>query len=101
VSLARPPPSPKSPFPSGTGLAIVSRLLRGGFPLSPPPVGFVADLASLRIGLLSVVLAGVITIVLARVLDNRTPARTSRAQVRHQQNTPMFIMQPITSHSGG
>ena len=55
----------------GTGLTIVSWLLRGGFLLSPPLVGFVADLTSLRVELLTVVLAGVI---LARVLVNRTPA---------------------------
>ena len=59
-------------LPPGSGLTIVSWLLRGGFLLSPPLVGFVADLTSLRIGLLSVVAAGLITFVLARVLANRT-----------------------------
>ncbi|GGQ62040.1 MFS transporter [Couchioplanes azureus] len=52
----------------GTGLTVVSWLLRGGFLLSPPLVGAVADLTSLRIGLLGVVLAGVVTAVLGRVL---------------------------------
>lgn len=61
-------------LPAGTGLTVVSWLLRGGFLLSPLLVGFVADLVSLRAGLLSVVLAGVITVVLARVLVNRPPA---------------------------
>ncbi|MET8050215.1 MFS transporter [Streptosporangium sp. NPDC005286] len=61
-------------LPAGTGLTIVSWLLRGGSLLSPPLVGFVADLTSLRVGLLSVVLAGVITVALARVLVDRTPA---------------------------
>ncbi|MFI7130909.1 MFS transporter [Nonomuraea sp. NPDC050153] len=60
-------------LPDGAGLTIVSWLLRGGFLLSPPLVGFVADLSSLRVGLLSVVLAGAVTVVLARVLVNRTP----------------------------
>ncbi|GAA3217206.1 MFS transporter [Nonomuraea helvata] len=59
-------------LPPGTGLTIVSWLLRGGFLLSPLLVGFVADLSSLRVGLLSVVLAGTVTIVLARALVNRT-----------------------------
>ncbi|MFC4015434.1 MFS transporter [Nonomuraea purpurea] len=59
-------------LPSGTGLTIVSWLLRGGFLLSPLLVGFVADLISLRVGLLSVVLAGAVTVVLARVLVNHT-----------------------------
>lgn len=59
-------------LPPGTGLTIVSWLLRVGFLLSPPLVGFVADLTSLRIGLLSVVLAGAVTVILAGVFTNRT-----------------------------
>ncbi|MEU6727601.1 MFS transporter [Nonomuraea wenchangensis] len=57
-------------LPAGTGLTVVSWLLRGGFLLSPLLVGFVADLVSLRAGLLSVVFAGLVTFVLARVLVN-------------------------------
>jgi hypothetical protein len=56
------------------GLTIVSRLLRVGFLLSPPLVGLLADHSSLRVGLLSVVLAGVVTVMLGRVLVDRTPA---------------------------
>lgn len=59
-------------LPPGTGLTVVSWLLRGGFLLSPLLVGAVADLVSLRVGLLSVVLAGLVTVVLARVLADRT-----------------------------
>ncbi|PZG13436.1 MFS transporter [Nonomuraea aridisoli] len=59
-------------LPSGTGLTVVSWLLRGGFLVSPLLVGLVADLISLRAGLLSVVLAGIATVVLARVLTDRT-----------------------------
>ncbi|SDS92887.1 MFS transporter [Actinoplanes derwentensis] len=55
----------------GTGLTVVSWLLRAGFLISPPLVGFLADQSSLRIGLLTVVAAGLITVVLARVLVNR------------------------------
>ncbi|MEV4539178.1 hypothetical protein AB0J82_35945 [Asanoa sp. NPDC049518] len=58
-------------LPPGTGLTIVSWLLRGGSLLSPLLVGLVADLASLRVGLLTVVVAGLVTFVLARVLVNR------------------------------
>ncbi|MFF0311804.1 MFS transporter [Streptosporangium sp. NPDC004379] len=62
-------------LPPGTGLTIVSWLLRGGFLLSPLLVGAVADLVGLRVGLLSVVLAGLLTIVFARVLaDHRSSA---------------------------
>ncbi len=55
----------------GLGLAIVSWVLRVGFLASPPLVGLVADHSSLRVGLLSVVLAGVGTLLLGRVLVNR------------------------------
>ncbi|WP_344936569.1 MFS transporter [Actinoplanes nipponensis] len=58
-------------LPHGAGLTIVSWLLRVGFLLSPPLVGLVADLTSLRVGLLSVVVAGVGTLALGRVLLNR------------------------------
>ncbi|OJF14789.1 MFS transporter [Couchioplanes caeruleus] len=59
-------------IPHGTGLTIVSWLLRIGFLLSPPLVGFVADLTSLRVGLLTVVVAGTATFVLARVFAHRS-----------------------------
>jgi MFS family permease len=59
-------------LPDGLGLTVVSWLLRVGFLASPPVVGLVADLVSLRVGLLSVVLAGVLTVVLGRLLVDRT-----------------------------
>jgi MFS family permease len=59
-------------LPHGVGLTVVSWLLRVGFLLSPPIVGLIADLSSLRVGLLSVVFAGIVTVVLGRVLVNRT-----------------------------
>jgi MFS family permease len=62
-------------LPPGTGLTVVSWLLRGGFLLSPPLVGLVADRTSLRVGLLSVVLAGVVTFILGRVLVNQHRAQ--------------------------
>ncbi|ORV32274.1 fucose permease [Mycolicibacterium confluentis] len=52
----------------GTGLTIVSWLMRGGFLLSPVLVGALADAASLRFSLLSVVVAGVAIAVLATAL---------------------------------
>ncbi len=55
----------------GSGLTIVSWLLRLGFLLSPPLVGLVADHAGLRIGLLSIPIAGVLVILLAGVLPGR------------------------------
>ncbi|MEJ5946445.1 MFS transporter [Pseudokineococcus basanitobsidens] len=55
----------------GTGLTLVSWLMRLGFLASPPLVGLVADSAGLRVGLLVVPLAGVAVAVLAQVLPGR------------------------------
>lgn len=55
----------------GSGLALVSWLMRLGFLLSPPLVGLVADAASLRAGLLVVPFAGVLVLLLAGVLQGR------------------------------
>ncbi|MEU9337724.1 MFS transporter [Streptomyces sp. NPDC048290] len=58
----------------GTGLTVVSWLMRLGFLLSPPVVGLVADASGLRLGLLLVPFAGLLVIALAGVLGTR-PAR--------------------------
>jgi MFS family permease len=58
-------------LPPGTGLTVVSWLLRIGFLCSPPVVGLVADAATLRIGLLVVPLAGLVVLVGARALPRR------------------------------
>jgi MFS family permease len=58
-------------LPVGVGLTVVSWMLRVGFLLSPPLVGLVADHVSLRAGLLGVVLAGLLVVVLGRVLPGR------------------------------
>ncbi|MEV5904518.1 MFS transporter [Streptomyces sp. NPDC052127] len=55
----------------GSGLTIVSWLMRLGFLLSPPVVGLVADSAGLRVGLLVVPLAGALVVLLAGVLQPR------------------------------
>lgn len=60
---------------AGTGLTLVSWLMRLGFLLSPPVVGAVADSVGLRIGLIVVPAAGILVILLAGVLQSRrTPA---------------------------
>jgi hypothetical protein len=56
---------------AGSGLTIVSWLMRLGFLCSPPVVGLVADATSLRVGLLVVPLAGLLVILLAGVLHDR------------------------------
>ncbi|WP_241984782.1 MFS transporter [Cryobacterium adonitolivorans] len=62
-------------FKPGTGLTIVSWLLRVGFLLSPLVVGAVADVSSLRFGLLVVPAAAVLVVIFASVLTGRV-ART-------------------------
>lgn len=58
-------------FRAGTGLTLVSWLLRLGFLASPPVVGFVADSVGLRYGLLLVPVVGVAVVLLAGVLEGR------------------------------
>jgi MFS family permease len=52
----------------GTGLAVVSWLMRIGFLLSPPIVGSIADATSLRAGLIVVPIAGTAVVLLSGVL---------------------------------
>ncbi|MHA7209722.1 MFS transporter [Arthrobacter sp. MDT1-65] len=60
---------------AGTGLTVISWLLRLGFLLSPPIVGAVADASSLRVGLIVVPLAGILTLLASPVLPKRVPVR--------------------------
>ncbi|MGO1315868.1 MAG: MFS transporter [Cellulomonadaceae bacterium] len=62
----------------GTGLTIVSWLMRLGFLLSPPLVGLVADVTELRLGLLVVPIAGGLVVLLAGVLHGRTGHQAPR-----------------------
>jgi MFS family permease len=55
----------------GVGLTIVSWLLRLGFLLAPPFVGFIADNASLRAGLLIAPVAALVAVALSGVLEKR------------------------------
>ncbi|NEB15513.1 MFS transporter [Streptomyces coelicoflavus] len=55
----------------GSGLTLVSWLMRLGFLLSPPAVGLVADATSLRVGLLVVPFAGLIVLLCGGVLRSR------------------------------
>lgn len=64
---------------AGTGLTLVSWLMRLGFLLSPPIVGLVADATSLRTGLLVLPLAGVVVVLLAGVL---APRRATSSRLR-------------------
>lgn len=56
---------------AGTGLTVVSWLMRLGFLLTPPIVGFIADATELRVGLLVVPAAGGVVVILAGVLPRR------------------------------
>jgi hypothetical protein len=55
----------------GSGLTVLTWLMRIGFFGAPMIVGVVADATSLRIGLLSVPLAGLVAIALAGALSAR------------------------------
>jgi MFS family permease len=57
----------------GVGLTIVSWLLRLGFLLSPPFVGYIAETESLRAGLLVAPVAALVAVALAGVLEKRRP----------------------------
>ncbi|WP_262848188.1 MFS transporter [Mumia quercus] len=58
-------------FKPGTGLTLLTWLMRIGFLVSPPIIGLVADATSLRVGLLVVPLAGITLVALSTVLDGR------------------------------
>jgi MFS family permease len=61
----------------GTGLTVVTWLMRVGFFGAPLLVGVVADATSLRVGLLSVPIAGVVVMALAGALSaRRQPSRS-------------------------
>jgi MFS family permease len=61
----------------GTGLTAVTWLMRIGFFGAPLIVGFVADATSLRVGLLSVPVAGLMAMALAGALNaRRRPSRS-------------------------
>ncbi|WP_309227770.1 MULTISPECIES: MFS transporter [unclassified Mycolicibacterium] len=66
----------------GTGLTVVTWLMRLGFFGAPLLVGLVADAAGLRAGLLAVPLVGVVAILLAGVLPGR------RASVTDSRSRP-------------
>ena len=58
---------------AGSGLTVVSWLMRVGFVASPPIVGMIADATSLRVGLLAVPAAGIAVVMAAGVLSGRRP----------------------------
>ncbi|MDN5915250.1 MAG: MFS transporter [Pseudonocardia sp.] len=63
-------------LPPGTGLTLVTWLMRVGFLVSPPVVGVVADTISLRVGLIVVPLCGLLVLCLAVVLSARRSRST-------------------------
>jgi MFS family permease len=63
-------------LPHGVGLAVINWLLRVGFLLSPPVIGVLADATSLRVALLTVVLAGVGALLLGRLLRTASAPAT-------------------------
>ncbi|MBE9938343.1 MFS transporter, partial [Cellulosimicrobium cellulans] len=70
---------------AGTGLTLVSWLMRLGFLLSPPIVGLVADATGLRTGLLVLPLAGVVVVLLAGVLAPRRATTSPHQPAPHDR----------------
>jgi MFS family permease len=66
----------------GTGLTVVTWLMRVGFLCSPAVVGSVADATSLRVGLLVVPLAGVTMVALSGVLRGARRGQGVSAPIR-------------------
>ncbi|SDL17525.1 Fucose permease [Glycomyces sambucus] len=64
---------------AGTGLTVVSWLMRLSFLLSPPLIGLLSDATSLRTGLLIVPVAGVVVVAAAGVLQSRTAKADTEA----------------------
>ena len=62
----------------GTGLTVVSWLMRLGFLLSPPLVGFIAETASLRLALLVVPVAGMLVMLTSWALAKRNNGGAER-----------------------
>jgi fucose permease len=60
----------------GTGLTAVTWLMRVGFFGAPLIVGVIADATSLRVGLLSVPVAGLLVIAMSGALSSRLPSRS-------------------------
>ncbi|MGY1814295.1 MFS transporter [Blastococcus sp. SYSU D00820] len=61
-------------LPAGVGLSVINWLLRIGFLFSPPLIGALADAIDLRVALVTVVLAGLGTLLLGRALPGRRAA---------------------------
>ncbi len=73
----------------GTGLTVVTWLMRIGFFGAPLLVGVVADATSLRVGLLSVPIAGVMVLALAGALSaRRQPSQSSAPPPRSTRFPP-------------
>jgi len=75
-------------LPHGVGLTVVGLVLRVGFLISPTLIGLLADAISLRAALSSVVVAGLVVLVLGRVL-----ADTSR----RDEQSAVPAVGPVTS----
>jgi MFS family permease len=75
-------------FRTGTGLTILSWMLRLGFMLSPVIVGAIADATSLRTGLSLVVVAGLAIAVAAQVLTKGTNEHVLQAETPEPHPAP-------------
>ncbi|HEY9329196.1 MAG TPA: MFS transporter [Streptomyces sp.] len=63
----------------GTGLTIISWLMRVGFLVSPPLVGMIADASSLRVGLLAFPTAGLVIFLTSPTLAAKNTRKTAES----------------------
>ncbi|MDY7543994.1 MULTISPECIES: MFS transporter [unclassified Cryobacterium] len=77
-------------FRPGTGLTIVSWLLRVGFLLSPPIIGAIADASTVRFGLLIVPAAGVLVFAFAFALSSKPSPSTQYESIHNEAPSHMF-----------
>lgn len=73
---------------AGTGLTLVSWLMRLGFLLSPPLIGLIAQASSLRLGLGVVVAAGLVVAIAAQVLSGTQTGHPETAPTQTPRPTP-------------
>lgn len=66
-------------LPAGIALSVVGFVIRVGFLVEPPLVGVLADSTSLRLALVVVPAAALVTLLAARALTTRSPAVASPA----------------------
>lgn len=80
----------------GTGITVVSWLMRIGNLATPPLIGLIADAASIRTGLLLLPLAGVVVILFAGTLPSK---KDNEAEMKHAAEETIALNEEQDAHS--